>query len=246
MTDTDVLVEEQNYEKAVRLASGLGYGEPMACGYSTDLHIPGGKVAVADIHCRLDMGTGREEAYSKVLFSRAEALPAYHNSGYIPCAEDMVFISLVNLYKNLKKKQSPQSVLDAFFDLDCLVHSKSGFDWNLVIENAELTGTKPQLLISSGFVSLYARQVFPNGWKESLAVDRKSYERQALEFCFHRKVLASGRDAMAGTNAGKSLMTGSSLPAKIWSRIATGLKPLASIAFVRRLSIRLNTMLSNV
>ncbi|MBO6169275.1 MAG: nucleotidyltransferase family protein [Bacteroidales bacterium] len=31
MTDTDVLVEEQNYEKAVRLASGLGYGEPMAC-----------------------------------------------------------------------------------------------------------------------------------------------------------------------------------------------------------------------
>ncbi len=246
MTDIDVMVEPVNYEAAIKVASGLGYGDPMPCGYSTDLHIPGSNIAVADIHQELDLGTGMEERLSKLLFDRAEEIPAFSAKGMIPCREDMVFILLVNTYKNLRKKQSGQSILNTFFDLDFLISGAASLDWERVRADAIETGTNCQVYLVSCFIERYIADLFPKGWNDSLGTNRKDLEKLYVDFRFGRSVLSEGRDKMAETKIGKKLRTEQSLSVSVWLELVKAAKLLAGNRLIKRIILRFNSLIHTI
>ena len=242
MTDIDLIVDENNFGRSIRLASDLGYGDPMACGYSTDLHIPGSQTAVADIHCRLDLGTGMEERFTGPLFARAEEMPMFSTRGLIPCREDLVFILLVNTFKNLQKKQSGQSILNTFFDLKFLTAANTGLDWARIKSDAELTGTGCQLYIVCRFFAGYLPELFPRGWIESLGANSKDLEKLFVDFKFRHNVLSAGRDKMAGTAVGTRLRTEQSPLVYCWLGLVKMAKPIAGNRIFKRIILRFKSL----
>ena len=75
--------------------------------------------------------------------------------------EDLLFISLVNMTRNLTHKTSWHGVLFALFDVKYLIESKKDFNWDIVIENAQKTKTQMQMCLATGFINKIVPNLLP-------------------------------------------------------------------------------------
>ena len=226
MNDIDMLVPADKYEKAVDVAISLGYDKPMATDHSVDLHLPGSDEGLIDIHKHLEMFTGNEDSLNEGLFARAELTDIFSTKGYLPSPEDMVFVALVNLYKNLAENQTQESSLTSFYDIKYLLDSKAEFDISVVKENARLTGGEFQVLFSSKLIDSVVPGLLPVGFVESLKVSDKGFKKQLIDFLFRRDVLSNARDAMKETRIGGTLQRDWNLLVFVWVNIVSILKDL--------------------
>ena len=188
MGDIDILVREQDFHKAAEATEALGY-TPFKCAHSWDFSIGETQESAIDLHRYIQMNTGKESSLNQGLFARAKEVTVASGKCLLPCREDMVFISLVNLYRNLSDKTSSGSVLNAFIDLDYLLDNGEGFNWDIVWDNARKTGTEIQVCLSSAFVSTLLPQSFP---KEFLGdwMDRDLAGRQCLDLLYQREIIS--------------------------------------------------------
>lgn len=205
MNDIDMLVPSEDYDRAVDIAVSLGYSSSMCTDHSVDLHHPDSDEGLLDIHKHLEMFTGKEEALNEGLFARSSARHFFMTDGRVPSPEDMVFISLVNLYKNLAKKQTPESSLTTFYDLKYLTRLNPVFDWEVVKNNCELSDASFQVIFSSMIVESVVSDVFPEGWRSSMPISDKEFKKQLVDFLFRKDVLSSSRDSFGETAVGQSL-----------------------------------------
>ena len=169
-------------------------------------------------------------------------MPMFSTRGLIPCREDLVFILLVNTFKNLQKKQSVQSILNTFFDLKFLTAANTGLDWARIKSDAELTGTGCQLYIVCRFFAGYLPELFPRGWIESLGANSKDLEKLFVDFKFRRNVLSAGRDKMAGTAVGTRLRTEQSPLVYCWLGLVKMAKPIAGNRIFKRIILRFKSL----
>ena len=246
MNDIDMLVPASEYERAVDIAVSMGYGRIMVTDHSVDLHLEGSDEGLLDIHKHLEMFTGKEEALNDALFSRALKRNVFSGEGLVPCPEDMVFIALVNLYKNLAKNQTPESSLTTFFDIKYLIARKPDFDWSLVKDSAKKTGTEFQIYYSVVFLSSIIPDAFPPMLTESDLSD-KEFENQLVDFLFKRDVLSKARDSFSQTSVGASFQKDFNPIVFMWVSLVSLLKRVFSIRAVKKTLLILRyRLLSNV
>ena len=228
MNDIDALVPASGFEKAVDIAVSLGYNRIMVTDHSVDLHEEGSGDGLLDIHKHLEMFTGEEEKLNEGLFARAINRKVFSINGLVPCQEDMVFIALVNLYKNLAKNQTPESSLTTFFDLRYLIGSKPDFDMRIVREDARLSGGEFQVVYASKVVESVVPGIFPDGWTGLFDVPEKSFKKQLIDFLFRRDVLSSSRDSFAETKVGASVKNDWNVFVFIWAAFVEIVKRILS------------------
>lgn len=168
MGDIDVLVKENEYQKAGNIAEKMGYD----CAWdihSVDLHPKDSEDGIMDIHKYIYMNTGFETNVNDDLFKRARKEKVFGMDTLVPSNEDLLFISLVNMTRNLTNKTSWHGVLFTLFDVKYLLESKPDFNWNIVIENARKTKTEMQVCFSTKFINNIVPNLLPeNIQKEAL------------------------------------------------------------------------------
>jgi len=233
MNDIDMLVPASEYERAVDIAVSMGYGRIMVSDHSVDLHLEGSDEGLLDIHKHLEMFTGKEEALNDALFSRALKRNVFSGEGLVPCPEDMVFIALVNLYKNLAKNQTPESSLTTFFDIKYLVGLDPDFDLEVIKEDAKLTGSGFQVMYAIKVVESVVPGIFPHGWAGLIEVPEKEFKKQLIDFLFRRDVLSCSRDSVAGTKVGESLQKDWNIFVFAWAALVEGAKKVLDITPVK-------------
>lgn len=162
MTDIDILVRnKENFEQAKSVAqeSGCTYCE---YNHSIDLSddVLGG--GVLDIHHKVDMISEAEALLNEDLFKRASLEKVFNVEGiYVPCCEDMLFLTLINLSKNIMRVSSYANILHAIIDCDYLIKLKPDFNWDIVKQNAIKTKTEDQIYIIIKFVNLFLPEKLP-------------------------------------------------------------------------------------
>ena len=179
MGDIDILVRVDDFSKVCEISKDLGYvfGED-STQHSVDLHVPGSEAGTLDIHQFLDFQSDYDKSFMAELFVRARPDRVFSTDALVPCHEDMLFISLVNLSKNLHNKTSMGGILYTLFDCKYLKETKADFDWSIVISNAIKTNTIVQLL----FAMKFANKIVPGLLPEDL-LQGKSIDKEVITYC---------------------------------------------------------------
>ena len=176
MSDIDILVPEKDLKKKKKIAEPLGYWWEKVDIHAIDLHPQGSDEGALDVHKFIYMETGHEKELLKGLYKRARKIIAFGVNALIPSNEDLLFISLVNLARNLRNKTSQAGLLYTLFDCKFLIENKPDFDWNIVKENAKITGTEIQMNFAVKFIEKISSDVLPNEIKNDLLFEKETNE----------------------------------------------------------------------
>ncbi len=163
MGDIDILIfGDADFQKAKKIITDMGY-EYEDNKHSIDLHTPGSKAGVLDIHRFIEI----ESKYNRGKLvrefkKRARLTNIFGTKTYLPCVEDILFISMVNLVKNIRNNTSIQGILFTLFDFEYLEHCTPDFDWNIIINNIRTTNAYPQMLIAIEFANRLVPGILPD------------------------------------------------------------------------------------
>lgn len=183
MNDIDVLVRnKEDYNKCKEIVSELGYSY-REFAHSIDLLDENGEVGVLDIHHRIAMLSKEEMLLNDDFFARAYRDKVFNVDGiYVPCCEDMLFITLINLAKNLIRRTSYGSKLHSAIDCMYLAEYKPDFDWDIVIKNAKITHTEGQIYIAIKYLNAFLSAKLPEIFEEE-------FKRKSIDFLYEKLFL---------------------------------------------------------
>ena len=206
MSDVDILIPGDDFQEALEAVRGLGYimGETR---HSAGLRDPKTGQNVLDIHRFIPMGTGKEKIFNEILAKRSITLPFSSLSVKVLCPEDMVFISLVNFWKNVTYKTSERSVANLCFDLKFLKDREGDLDWKTIRSNALMTGSVEEVYLAVKLLECVVPGFFPEGFLEADADFDKA--EKILSTTLHtRNVLCPLQDEIGEFNIIKALKEG--------------------------------------
>lgn len=177
MGDIDILIfDDADYQKSKKIVVDMGY-DYLEHDHSIDLHPHGSKEGILDIHTYIEIESKYDKQKIVSAFKkRATKATVFGVETYVPCAEDILFISLVNLVKNIRNKSSVQGILFTLFDFEYLKTSKPDFDWNIIVDNIRLMNAYPQMIIAIEFANRLVPGILPDFLAQDKAM--KHYARQ--------------------------------------------------------------------
>ncbi len=152
MGDTDILLARGTIKGAVKICEGLGYqhirGKPThAIGMHTDAE------DAVDLHYQV-FDHGRDmTALQEGIFSRATQHNAFGVDFLLPASEDLFFLILANLAKNLHDSTTLDGLYYALCDSRYLLQSKPGFDFSIVREDARLGDKEMEIRFAAEFMN---------------------------------------------------------------------------------------------
>jgi hypothetical protein len=161
--DVDILVPGSHYKKALDIFKNKGYSLFKSI-HSTGLKDPATGQSLVDIHRFVGIGTIKAKRLSRELAGRALTLKFSSTTAIVPCPEDMVFISLVNFWKNVTDITSENSMANLCFDLKFLKDYSGGLNWDIVRSDARTTDTVEALYISKRLLEAVLPDFFPEGF----------------------------------------------------------------------------------
>lgn len=176
MGDIDIIVPNKDFIKSAKIGVGLGYEYDKIFTHSVDLHEKDSKEGVVDIHRLIYMDTGRENNFIKPLFHRAQRASVFGVECLIPSYEDLTFITLVNLARNLRDKTSQAGLLFSLFDCKFFIENKPDFDWEIVKQNAKKTGTQIQINFAIKFIDKISKNILPDTIKNNVLFEKETNE----------------------------------------------------------------------
>lgn len=203
MSDVDVLIPGDDFQKAVDAVKGLGF-IMSETRHSAGLRDPKTMQNVVDIHRFIPMGTGKERSFNETLSQRAISLLFSSLPVRVPCPEDMVFISLVNFWKNVTNKTSERSVANLCPDLKYFVEREGGLNWETVRSNALMTGTAETVYLSTRLLENVVPGLFPENFLEG-DVDQALVEKRLAQTTHTRNVLCPLQEEIGEFNIIKAL-----------------------------------------
>ena len=177
MNDCDILVSEDDFLKCEKLTKFMGYWWEKIANHSIDLHPENSNDGAVDIHKYFDMDSSFEKKYLPELFYRSTEAKAFGVKCLIPSYEDMLFISLINLSKNLRNRTSQAGLLFTLFDSKFLIEQKRDFDWNIVKNSAKITKTQVQINFAAKFIEKISSDILPNEITE-----KKLFENETKKY----------------------------------------------------------------
>jgi len=152
MGDIDILVPEKDYQKAEEVAVRCGYSVSHSI-QSMDLSQNGKEFL--DVHRYVLIFTGKERTINADLFARSVPARVFSVEARMPSREDLLFMVLVNLVRNLADDSSQESILYSFFDVKFLLEPQENhpFNWEVVRKNAAQTDSREHLLLAIRFLN---------------------------------------------------------------------------------------------
>lgn len=185
MGDIDILIPDAvQLAKAREICRNMGYEEEIPDDHSIDLHLPNSDEGTVDLHLYVDLETNYDKAFSQELFARATKEKVLGAQAFVPCFEDLLFLGMVNLARNLNNKTSLQGILYALFDFKFLAENKQDFDWNLVLQNMVKTKTAAQVLLAMKFTNKIIPDVLPEFSLQNYVI-KKQFDRHCDRIIFH-------------------------------------------------------------
>ena len=172
MGDVDILVPEEDFMKTVNLTLPLGYYYEKIDVHSVDLHDKKTGKNVIDVHKFIYMGTKNDKKFIEDLFKRATVQNVFGVKALVPSHEDMMFIALVNLARNLRNGTSKAGLLYTLFDCKFFIEDKPDFDWNIIKTNAKKTGTEVQTNFAMKFINRISKDVFPKEIQDDMLFEK--------------------------------------------------------------------------
>jgi hypothetical protein len=178
MGDVDFLVPAEKFDQVVDIAKTFGFSQcnKHAADHSLDMATENKKVSI-DIHKYLSLGLEKDKEYFKKfngpLLERAARVNAFGADVLIPSAEDFMFIVLANLIKNITEKTSVSNVLFSLFDCKFLISQKNHFNWDIIIENAQLTNTLINVRLAIAFINRIAPKLLPDELTEKFPMTKE-------------------------------------------------------------------------
>lgn len=161
MGDIDILVPEKDLLKCAEIAAAIGYWYEKIDIHAIDLHPAGSKEGAIDIHKYICMDAPKEKNLLYGLYKRAENKSVFGVNTLIPSNEDLLFITLINLSRNLRNKTSQAGLLYTLFDCKFLIESKPDFNWKIIKENAQKTGTEIYMNFAIKFIDKISPNILP-------------------------------------------------------------------------------------
>ena len=160
MGDIDILVREKDYEKAEEVAARCGFTISHSI-QSMDLSKNG--QGLLDVHRYVLIFTGKERAINEDLFARSVPTRVFSVEAHMPSREDLLFLILVNMVRNLADASGQESVLYSFFDVKYLMEPQDGrpFNWDRVRQTAVRTGAQVHLMLAARFLNGVMPGLFP-------------------------------------------------------------------------------------
>lgn len=180
MGDFDILVrDEKQFLRACEIIKSLGYyiGDDNEV-HSKDFKEPVNGTGVIDVHRYLDFGKPCDAEFTERLFGEATKVRAFGVETFLPRHEDLAFIAIANLSKNLRNTTSIPSIVNVAFDVAWLVQSKPDFAWQHVYEDVRMTGMEYAFAAATAFIDENIRGVLPPE-----AVDYSSFGRELTDYC---------------------------------------------------------------
>jgi len=173
MGDIDILVKDKYFMKSIRLAGSLGYYYEKLYSHSVDLHDPKTRKNAIDLHKFIYLKTGCDKKFIPNLWKRAVKHNVFGVSAYVPSNEDMVFISLVNLAKNLRDKTSQSGLLYTLFDCNYFINQPD-FNWNIVKENAKMAHAEIPMNFAMKFMNRISSNIIPKEIQNNMPFERET------------------------------------------------------------------------
>jgi hypothetical protein len=162
MGDVDILVRPEHLDAAVRICEKLGYHDALTgSAHAVDMHTADGKSAV-DVHSAVIESAKDTGAFHRNLFSRSRPVTAFGAHVLLPAHEDLLFLALANLTKNLREKTSIHGLFYALFDCRFLPADKADFDWSIVRNDARDTGSELEVRLAAEFMNRLAPNIVPD------------------------------------------------------------------------------------
>ncbi len=177
MGDLDILVPEKEWLSSAKIALSLGYRYDKIDIHAIDIHPAGSDEGALDIHKYICMDTPKERSFLKCLYMRAKQKSIFGVNSLLPANEDLLFITLINLSRNLRNKTSQSGILYTLFDCKFLTESKRDFDWDIVRENARITGTEVHINFAVKFIC----KISPNILSDSINYG-KFFEKETEDY----------------------------------------------------------------
>lgn len=180
MEDVDILVaEESEFLRSCEISKNLGYVfDGALTGHSIDLHLPNATAGTVDIHRYIYLENNYDKAFLKNLFARATKQKVFATTAFVPCFEDLLFLGMINLARNLHRNTSVHGILYSLFDFKFLIENKQDFNWDLVLENIINTNSFVQALLAMKFIN----KIVPNLLPESL-LQNNIIEKEFKKYC---------------------------------------------------------------
>jgi hypothetical protein len=161
MGDVDILIPPDHMGRAVKICKDLGYHDAMTgTPHALDIHSASDESAI-DIHGAI-MKDVAGDTFQRKLFDRAREVKAFGVRVFLPSHEDLFFIVLANLTKNLREKTSIHGLFYALLDAKFLLSGKAGFDWSIVGENIRATNTELPVRLGAEFMNRLAPDIIPD------------------------------------------------------------------------------------
>ena len=138
-----------------------------------------------DIHRFVGIGTVKAKILNKDLVRRSISLPFSSLTVRVPSPEDMVFISLVNFWKNVMERTSDNSVANLCFDLKFLKEYNGALNWEIIRSEAIATDTVEAVYIAKKILSEVLPDFFPTKFIEG-DIDPYKLAKLISRMCYTR------------------------------------------------------------
>lgn len=166
MGDIDILVPQKDYDKAKSIGLSFGYGF-FLFSHSIDLYDPKLNMMLVDIHRKIDMQSESDELICEDFFKRAHQEKIFNVDGiYLPCPEDLMFILLINMNKNIVQNTSTLNILYYILDSMYILNLKPDFDWDIVKQNTIKTKTEIPISVMLHFLNKFVPIKLPEFFSE--------------------------------------------------------------------------------
>jgi hypothetical protein len=162
MSDVDVLIPAGRMARAVKLCQDLGYRDALTGSrHSVDMHTADNEGAL-DIH-RVILEDGKNAAaFHRGLWARAREVETFGVRVFLPSHEDLFFIVLANLAKNLRGKTSLRGLYYALLDAGFLLKDAPDFAWKIVGQNIKNTDTELPVRFAADFMNSLVPDIIPD------------------------------------------------------------------------------------
>jgi hypothetical protein len=185
MGDIDILIpDEVELTKAREICKNLGYVEEIPDNHSIDLHLPNSTEGTVDLHRYIDFESDYDKAFMQDLFARATKETTFGVQAFVPCFEDLLFLGMANLARNLNNKTSIGGILYSLFDFKFLTTSKPDFNWDLVLQNIVKTKTHTQALFAMKFINKIIPEMLPEALLQNDVIN-KEFTQYCDNIIFH-------------------------------------------------------------
>jgi len=181
MNDIDILVRKADFRKAVKVVRGMGYDCSIDI-HSADVHEAGSEEGILDIHHSILTTSMKGGRLCEGMFDRSSAAQVFGVDCALPCKEDLLFINLTNLSRNIMDKTCLGGIPFSLFDLHYLVNTDNSFDWNIVKNDAMESASKAEVSYVSKLVNTLVPGLLPAEMEELADLDELYSMSKLAEF----------------------------------------------------------------